>query len=69
MAAAPEQSLMPPPSTYRSSRILSPSLPDASQTHLNRTTSVHPPSPLPLDASFDFTHHQDENDDQEIVEK
>ncbi|XP_076104363.1 uncharacterized protein LOC143073025 isoform X2 [Mytilus galloprovincialis] len=56
------------PPTYHTSRIVSPSLPDASQTHLNRITSVHPLSPLPLDASFDFTHHQDENDDQEIVE-
>ncbi|VDI27117.1 Hypothetical predicted protein [Mytilus galloprovincialis] len=67
VSVAPEQSVMQPP-TYHTSRIVSPSLPDASQTHLNRTTSVHPLSPLPLDASFDFTHHQDENDDQEIVE-
>ncbi|XP_052074059.1 uncharacterized protein LOC127711943 [Mytilus californianus] len=67
VSVAPEQSLMQPP-TYNTTRILSPSLPDAPQTHSNRTTSVHPLSPLPLDASFDFTHHQDENDDQEIVE-
>ncbi|VDI81085.1 Hypothetical predicted protein [Mytilus galloprovincialis] len=64
---APEQSLMQPP-TYHTSRILSHSLPDAPQTHLNRTTSVHPLSPLPFDASYDFTLHQDENYDQEIVE-
>ncbi|CAG2190130.1 unnamed protein product [Mytilus edulis] len=67
VGVAPEQSLMQP-TTYLTSRIASPSLPEASQTHLNRTTSVHALSPLPLDASFDFTHHQDENDDQEIVE-
>ncbi|OPL20445.1 hypothetical protein AM593_06857, partial [Mytilus galloprovincialis] len=56
------------PPTYHTSRILSHSLPDAPQTHLNRTTSVHPLSPLPFDASYDFTLHQDENYDQEIVE-
>ncbi|CAG2231227.1 unnamed protein product [Mytilus edulis] len=62
VSVAPEQSLMQP-QTYQTSRIPSPSLPNASRTHLNRTTSVHALLPLPLDASVDFTHHQDETDD------